>query len=477
MIKNSIKLLNILIALTVNTIVFGQYTTINGNFTSAEGREIRLYIVQDFITFSDTLIAKAPIDHNGNFSIILKLPKDKIYYSYFKVNDIRSNDLYLEYNKTYNLMFDTLDFEKYDTYTSFLTRLNINFTISNIDTNDLNYKIPQLNIILNDFYARNIKTQIEPTGGLINKIPKTKIDSLNALLLTKFSNYNNNYFNNYLKYSIAEIKLMSRSYDRLEIFNEYIWNQRPIYDNVQYMSFFTNYFRDYIINSTKIKNRDLISNIEWQVNYKALLDSLGKDTLLKNEVIRELVLLENIIDWSNMKLFTLDSLQKLLTQFYNNTKFDEHKIIIKNINKNLFSKYRIDLSKYPLITNKNDTIFLKQFTTKYVLLYFFTSWCKPCIKELATINEIYPQIKDSIKIIVISADRIPLNYYYFSKDYNFTNLEIYYFNQNYELLEQLKIVVFPQSILIDKTGNIINATMPDIKNGLIEYLFSIAKKS
>jgi len=56
----------------------------------------------------------------------------------------------------------------------------------------------------------------------------------------------------------------------------------------------------------------LISNIEWQVNYKALLDSLGKDTLLKNEVIRELVLLENIIDWSNMKLFTLDSLQKLI---------------------------------------------------------------------------------------------------------------------------------------------------------------------
>jgi peroxiredoxin len=477
MIKNSIKLLNIFIALTINIIAFCQSTTINGNFKGAEGRVIRLYTVQDFITFSDTLIAKAPIDSKGNFSIILKLPKDKIHYAYFKVNDIRSNDLYLEFNKTYNLTFDTLDFDKYDTYTSFLTRLNMNFTISNIDTNDLNFKIPQLNIILNDFYARNIKTQLEPTGGTINKIPKTKIDSLNVLLLAKFSNYNNNYFNNYLKYSIAEIKLMSRSYDRLEIFNEYIWNQRPIYDNVQYMSFFTNYFRDYIINSTKIKNRDLISNIEWQVNYKALLDSLGKDTLLKNEVIRELVLLENIIDWSNMKLFTLDSLQKLLTQFYNNTKFDEHKIIIKNINKNLFSKYRIDLSKYPLITNKNDTIFLKQFTTKYVLLYFFTSWCKPCIKELATINEIYPQIKDSIEIIVISADRIPLNYYYFTKDYNFTNLEIYYFNQNYELLEQLKIVVFPQSILIDKTGNIINATMPDIKNGLIEYLFSIAKKS
>ncbi|MDI3478932.1 MAG: hypothetical protein PWQ14_78 [Rikenellaceae bacterium] len=476
MIKKSIMLLNILIVLTINTIAFCQSTTINGNFKGAEGREIRLYTIQDFITFSDTLLAKAPIDHNGNFSITLKLPKDKIYYAYFKVNDIRSNDLYLEYNKTYNLMFDAFDFEKYDTYTSFLTRLNINFTISNIDTNDLNFKIPQLNIILNDFYARNIKTQIEPTGGIINKIPKTKIDSLNSLLLTKFSNYQNNYFNNYLKYSIAEIKLMSRSYNRLEIFNEYIWNQRPIYDNVQYMSFFTNYFRDYIINSTKIKNRDLMSNIEWQVNYKALLDSLGKDTLLKNEVIRELVLLENIIDWSNMKLFTLDSLQKLLTQFYNNTKFVEHKLIIKNINKNLFSKYQIDLSKYPLVTEKNDTVFLKHFTTKYVLLYFFTSWCNPCIKELTAINEIYPQIRDSIGIIAISADRIPLNYYYFTKDYNFPNLEMYYFNQNYELLEQLKIVVFPQSILIDKSGNIINATMPDIKNGLIEYLFNIAKK-
>jgi len=85
----------------------------------------------------------------------------------------------------------------------------------------------------------------------------------------------------------------------------------------------------------------LISNIEWQVNYKALLDSLGKDTLLKNEVIRELVLLENIVDWSNMKLFTLDSLKTLLTQFYNNTKFNEHKIIIKILIKIYFLNIKL----------------------------------------------------------------------------------------------------------------------------------------
>lgn len=476
MIKKSLKVLTILLAFTINIMALGQTTTINGNFKSAAGRWIRLYAIQDFVTFSDTMIAKTKIDSNGYFDINLKLPKDKIYYSYFKVNDIRSNDLYLESNKTYNLLFDNLDFDKYDTYTSFLTRLNLNFSNSNIDTNDLNYKIPQLNTVINEFYAQNLKNQLEPTGGFINKIPKQKIDSLSDLLHNKFANYNNNYFKTYLKYSIAEIKLISRSFNRIDIFNEYIWNQRPIYDNVQYMSFFTNYFRDYIINSTKIKNRDLISNIEWRVNYNALLDSLGKDTILKNEVIRELVLLENIIDWYNKKLFSTDSLKKLLNQFYDNTKFKEHKIIIKNINKNLFSQNKIKLSAYPLLTNKNDTIYLKQFKTKYVLLYFFTSWCSPCIKELATINEIAPNINDSVKIIAVSADRIPLNYYYFTKDYNFSNIEIYYFNQNYEILEQLNIVVFPQSILIDKNGNIINAAMPDIKNGLIEYLYNISKR-
>jgi thiol-disulfide isomerase/thioredoxin len=476
MIKKSLKVLTILLAFTINIMAFGQTTTINGNFKSAAGRWIRLYAIQDFVTFSDTMIAKTKIDSNGYFAINLKLPKDKIYYSYFKVNDIRSNDLYLESNKTYNLLFDNLDFDKYDTYTSFLTRLNLNFSILNLDTNDLNYKIPQLNTVINEFYAQNLKNQLEPTGGFINKIPKQKIDSLSDLLHSKFANYNNNYFKTYLKYSIAEIKLISRSFNKIDIFNEYIWNQRPIYDNVQYMSFFTNYFRDYIINSTKIKNRDLISNIEWRVNYNALLDSLGKDTILKNEVIRELVLLENIIDWYNKKLFSTDSLKKLLNQFYDNTKFKEHKIIIKNINKNLFSQNKINLSAYPLLTNKNDTIYLKQFKTKYVLLYFFTSWCSPCIKELATINEIAPNINDSVKIIAVSADRIPLNYYYFTKDYNFSNIEIYYFNQNYEILEQLNIVVFPQSILIDKNGNIINAAMPDIKNGLIEYLYNISKR-
>ena len=354
-----------------------------------------------------------------------------------------------------------------------MTSLRLYFELQNVDTNDLNYKITQLNIMLNKFYAENIKVESERAGSLLNKIPKDKIDSLESILYTKFANYNHPYFRDYLQYAIAEIKLISRSYDKLEIFNQYLWSHRPIYDNVQFMSFFINYFKDFIINSNKIKNRDLISNIEWKVNYTALLDSLGKDTLLRNEVTRELVLLQNIVDWANMKLFTIDSLKKLLDQFYINTKFDHHRLIIRNIQRNMFTINRVDLSEIPLLSKNNDTIFLKQFNTDFILLYFFTSWCRPCIKELVTLDAIAPDICNKIKIIAISADRIPINFYYFTQDYSLQNIDLYYFNQHYELLENLKIVVYPQSILLNKEGYIINAAMPDIKNGLIEYLYNI----
>lgn len=55
--------------------------------------------MQDFITYSDTLLAKTKIDSSGNFLINIKVPKTKVYYAYFKVNDLRSNDLYIEENK------------------------------------------------------------------------------------------------------------------------------------------------------------------------------------------------------------------------------------------------------------------------------------------------------------------------------------------------------------------------------------------
>ena len=102
--------------------VFSQVTTIEGNFKSAQGKWLRLYAVQDFITYSDTLLAKTKIDSSGNFLINIKVPKTKVYYAYFKVNDLRSNDLYIEEIKIL-YRFDSLNFEILDTYTSFLTSL------------------------------------------------------------------------------------------------------------------------------------------------------------------------------------------------------------------------------------------------------------------------------------------------------------------------------------------------------------------
>ncbi|MFV2056871.1 MAG: TlpA family protein disulfide reductase [Thiohalomonadales bacterium] len=46
---------------------------------------------------------------------------------------------------------------------------------------------------------------------------------------------------------------------------------------------------------------------------------------------------------------------------------------------------------------------LKQYQGKWVFVHFWATWCGPCRKEMPTINQIYPQFKDSkLKIVVIN---------------------------------------------------------------------------
>ena len=79
----------------------------------------------------------------------------------------------------------------------------------------------------------------------------------------------------------------------------------------------------------------------------------------------------------------------------------------------LYTKFRVVKSKTekpaPLFTLKDlegKEISIEDFRGKVVLLHFWATWCKPCVKEMPTMEKFYNTFKDKgLDILAVSIDR------------------------------------------------------------------------
>ena len=91
---------------------------------------------------------------------------------------------------------------------------------------------------------------------------------------------------------------------------------------------------------------------------------------------------------------------------------------------------------------------------RLVLMNFWASWCRPCIRELPSIDKLSAGLENSkFKSLVINIDkRNKENSIRMFEDLGLENLEYLYDSQGY-LTSLLKIDVIPTTIIFNKNGN------------------------
>lgn len=460
----------LLLILTISK-TFAINTNISGSAKGAENLEIRFYYWDDYVTYKEVLLQKSKIDEKGNFQFNVNMQKNEVIYGFFRIMNFSSSNIFICSGKSYNIAFDTFDYKDPNRiYIPFLSKIELKYQINTADSSDLNNLIAEFNYEYNKFLVNTLKISPEKQNKTLDRVPKSKVDSFATACENNFAKYNNDYFDSYRKYTYAEMHTFLNSMSQKKIFDQYIFNQPVLLDNIQYMNFFSQFFEDYILSkSREINNRSIIENVNKKTNITALIDSLGADTFLRNEVIREAVLITNINEWYTSGL-NQKNLINLLRTYSASTKFDLIAKIADNIVE-IYTRYSPDkkITNFKFFNHNGDEICNDSLTLIPTYMLFFTTWSKPCLSELNALNKIAEQWKDSLRIIGVCMDVEPLKLYYFEQDNKFS-FPLYHFNNNYVFAEEMSLQSYPQGILIDDKAHYIKHIAPLPSEGLNTFL-------
>jgi len=420
---------------------------INGNFPGAEGQMIRLMEYSDMISYREKEIAYAIADEEGNFRITFTCFAPQ--YVFFRV-DYAKMGMFVEPGITYSLEFDPVNFSQLDdTRNPWLNPWYFNFVISE-PKQELNYFINELEELFFDFLEENFAAiHISRNRSLFDSFKK-QTDSI-------FQHVNNEYFRDYYEYKFAFYYRLANieRFDRQ--MNNLIVNRPVLYNNTQYMNFFNRVFDTYIFaGSRSVSIQDLTYTVNKLNSYHALMDSLGKDTILRNEVLRELVLLKALQDMHGNFDFRQENVENILNYIQTNSKFREHRQIAGNI---LHSKNHLSAGsrtpEFTIYDQEDNVVSIPgDFEGKFIYLGFWATWCETCLLEMIALQELYETYNENFVFVNISTDR-HRNFYQSYIDAHKPPWHSFHFDRDFRLIDAYQIRTLPTFVLIDEKGNII----------------------
>lgn len=445
-------------------VVFSQNIKIEGIAKGAEGKTILLKKYNDNLTQSELLLATSKIDSNGNFEL-----KCNFYNTGLVIVHIEYylGEMYLEPNHDYTVEIKNLVFnDKLDKINHYLEPSVCYIKVISENSHELNRLIYKLNYNYNLFFRKN--------AVLIRKSEiYAKIDTFMVDIKDTFQGINHSFFNDYITYRIASLKFVSGYSDPQKLMADYIVNKPILYDNIEYITFFSDLFDNYFKDITRnVQLNDLLVPVYKNKSYFEALDVLGKDTLLRNEVLRELVLIKTLMVLYSTENNNKKAVLEVLQQISVRSKFEKHRQIATNLI-TFYMRFDKGIPAFDFaLPNTNESIVrLTDLRGKMVYACFFTTWCRSCIDEMDLMEKIYDKYKDRVVFISISADRELIKSFYLQRDKKY-NWEFLHFNNDYDLLEKYSVYSYPSFVLIDKEGKIIQCPAPKPSDN-IEMTFKL----
>lgn len=447
-----------------STLFAYKLTKINGKAPFAPNAILRIYQYDDLISYKRVLISSTKIDGNGDFKIELNLTRPT--YLMLSLNYLES-DLYVEPEEEYSIHFE-FD-QKIENPAEVSGTEFPMLTIVNDSTFTTLYSlINLLNDAVSQFLIRD-----DNFKQIYYRANQSKLDSLNQIIMNGWGEYTGQYFRTYQKYTFAMYDNIINSKNSDSIFKKYL-NEREFYvENTAFMDFFNSIFTKYYDSSISgIPFNGFRAAINEEASLTNALDLMGKDPKLKNEILREMVLIRMLFDAYFDNRFDSENIVNLLHEIATTSKFADHRKMATNclgqLQNKVSGKKMVD---FELKNVSGATTKLSEFKNRYLYIQFFTTDCITCIRDMYGIEKLKEEYKDSVQFISISLDVNTAKLFHFVNKYPQFNWPILHFGNNFDFVETYGLKGLPLAMILDKEGNIISNPAP-LPDGVLTQLFN-----
>jgi len=306
------------------------------------------------------------------------------------------SELYVQPDFVYGLTFPEAE-QSFDYRNG--AELTVNVSIIGADSTELN------NLIFD--YQEQYNNLFLPKDNrfLSRAVLFRRVDSLQKICNKRYAKIKNDWFKNYITYSIASVNAnLSRGENYL--ISGYILKKPVLYEHSEYMQFFNACFKGYLntIASAR-KGPSLYNIINVRANYDALNAYLKEDRFLKSDSIRELVMMKNLWDFYFSADFSPEAIEQIISQLNLQTKNAAHKKITANMLA-YFNKMQVGspAPDFAAVTAGGTMGTLNTFKGRWVYLNFFSAKNLESLREMPKIAALKKKYGDKVVFISICVD-------------------------------------------------------------------------
>lgn len=431
-----------------------------------KGKTVTAFTFKDFITNTPLEIGSSKINDSGKFKMEISSIK-KCSYAYLNIDNLNFT-IYLNPGGEYHVIVPLPDTTHYQNpYINHIADLTFLFR----DTNDFNNLIIDFNEQFDQFWANDYMY-------FVRKQSPPYIDSFYAAMKLCYAKTNNEFFKTYVLYTIAGLELNVME-GKKTLASKFIKNKPVLYDNKQYMDFFTDFFDGYVEHLADTRDGAGIYNLFEQADYKGLLELLKRDPLLStNDTLCELVFLKGLNDMYENGNYQV-TIRTMLHNYILSSKIEPCRAIAIDMIES-FSETATgnEVPGFALKDSKGVINSILDFRGKYLYLWFFKSNSNPCIREMEIIPELVKVYGKRVNFLAISEDDDFAAFSDFvsgNKSFTWTFL----YDAGQQVLKKYDVKALPEYFLISPQGQFVYNPADSPSHGIqlkLDELIPPAKK-
>ncbi len=448
------------------SITLAAKSTIRIHFPGAENQKAIVWTYADYISYTKKFLGTYDINASGDFEFTNYAGSVKPLY--IQVKFMRFS-FFAEPGKDYVIQVRKTDFRNPELYPkNTIAYIDPGFSIIKPRDKELNHGLEQINLMFSSFVDSNYLFLIRGQNT------KYMVDSFAGHITHFTDSFDNDFLNDYVGFQMAELHLLNHDFSYKMVVDKFFSGKKLDLNNPYLMEFFNSFWSNYLTSKAQGYSPTQLDSVINQVqSYQALSALVGRDPLLKDSILRELVIIRNIPQMYSGRRFKKSALVDILSDIARSDLRKEHQFIATNVRKRMLQRQTgSPAPDFHFTSIEGKEISLERLQGKYIYINIWNTECEQCLAEMEYTKELYQDFDDIIEFVSISVDQDTafMSKYAREREYQWHIAPI---GEELKFLYDYNVDVLPRYILIDKNGHIEMWNAPSPSNHFSDYFLKM----